>query len=68
MNQNGQVPTPPPTQQNAVPVIPESEMKLPEEQFGEAAPAATEPKSSLSTIILFLLLVVLLAALAVVVI
>ena len=53
---------------NQVPSIPESEMKLPEEQFGEAAPAAEPKTSSAWTIALFLLLVVLLAALAVVVI
>ncbi len=52
---------------NPVPVIPESEMKLPAENFNDATPAPS-PKSSLGTVILLVLLVVLLGVLTVVVI
>lgn len=52
---------------NPVPVIPESEMKLPEEQFKDATPPPTKP-SSVWTVVLLVLLVVLLGVLTVVVI
>lgn len=52
---------------NPVPVIPESELKLPQENFGDTAPAPEE-KSGIWTVLLLVLLVLLLGVLTVVVI
>lgn len=52
--------------QNQPPQIPESEMKLPEEQFGDSAPAP-EAGARTFSVVLVVLLVVLLAVLAAVI-
>lgn len=55
-----------PTPANQVPLIPESEMKLPEEQFKEGNPAPVA-KKSLGTIILLVLVALLLGVMAAVI-
>lgn len=54
------------TLQNQVPVIPESEMKLPEEQYQDATPTPAKEKS-IGTVLLILLVVLLMAATAAVI-